>query len=174
VRKGVVVIAGMGVGAMAVLALLAGHYLEANPTIGALVRIRDASRDVWGDRIVELTWAPEPTPGAAGHGLRVIFRPTYGPNAHTREQQAHELGRWLIAQWGPGNANTPAIAFVDAKGITDGARAWQRITRTDEPGPVAPPNGTGYPPGPPEPGAGPAPEKPDRGPDRGIDRGTDR
>jgi len=157
VRKGVVVIAAMGLGGMAILALLAGHYLEANPMIGSLVRVREAARDTWKDRLVELTWAPEPPPGRVGHGLRAVFRPSYGPNARPREQQAHELGRWLIAQWGPGSDTVPPLAFVDVKGITDGDGAWQRVTR-DPAGAIAPPSTTGYPPRPPVPAPTPPPE----------------
>ena len=157
-RKGLVVMAGIGFGGMAILALLAGHYLDVNPTIRALVDLRTVARDVYGDRLVELTWAPSPAPppGKSGHGLRAVFRPEYGPNARTREQQAYGLGDWLLTQWGPGSRDVPRLAFVDVKGITDGELAWTRVTRDDGPG-IAPPGESRYPPRPPAPAVNPEP-----------------
>lgn len=155
-RKGLLLTATIGLGGLTLLALLMQYVLDLNPAIGAITALRSMARDTWGDRLIALTYAPAPTPGKPGHGLRVVFRPEVGPNARTREQQANEVGDWLLRQWGDGDADRPPLAFVDVRAYTDGEQAWVRVTPAARRA-VAPGDGSGYPPPAPAPATTAAP-----------------
>ena len=95
-RKGLLLMAVIGFGGIILLTLLMQFMLDLNPTVGAITALRAMARDTWGDRLISLSYAPSPAPGEPGQGLRAVFRPEVGPRARTREQQANELGDWLL------------------------------------------------------------------------------
>jgi hypothetical protein len=137
----------MGLVAMVMLALIATHYLETSPLISPLVNLRTLCEQTPGlpQRLVDLTWAPDPKPGQPGHGLRAVFRPVHGPKAPTRMQQADELARFILRGWAPAKS-VPKLGFVEIRAIT-GSNAWTRIEPHDYlPGAVAPEKDSGYPP----------------------------
>lgn len=139
-RRGILVIAGMGIGGLTCVSALMGHYVQSLPALGPLLALKQRAREVYGDRIVTLTWAPDGAGGMlAEQAVRCVFRPLHGPAERTPAQQAYELGRFLLREYA---GDKPRLRYAEVRGVLDPEDRWVRVDAA----PVAPPGGSGYPP----------------------------
>ena len=94
-RKGVLAILVLGSCGALVLALLAAQMLQLNPAVGPLMRVRDLAREFYGERLLELAWAP----GETGRAVRAKLRPKNGPAERPPERQARELAEFILQNY---------------------------------------------------------------------------
>ena len=139
-RRGILVIAGMGIGGLTGISALMGHYVQSMPALGPLLAIKQRAREVYGDQIVTLTWATGPDGTIlAEQALRCVFRPRHGPAERTGAQQAFELGSFLLREY---PRDQSRLRYAEVRGVLDPETEWVRVDAA----PVAPPGGSGYPP----------------------------
>ena len=140
-RRGILVIAGMGIGSLTCISALMGHYVQSLPALGPLLALKQRAHEVYGDRIVTLTWAPDGAGGMlAEQAVRCVFRPLHGPAERTSAQQGFELGQFLLREY-PRDRPT-RLRYAEVRGVLDPETEWVRV----EAPPVAPPGGSGSPP----------------------------
>ncbi|MCI0340379.1 MAG: hypothetical protein L0216_04395 [Planctomycetales bacterium] len=94
-RRGTLVIMLFGAGAAILLAVLAAQLIETNPNVRPLVVLREAARVPYGERLLSLGWVE----GLEGRALKAVLRPHPGPASPPPQEQARELGRFLIREF---------------------------------------------------------------------------